>query len=275
MLRMTGIFLRRICLTLLALVCIAPLVAEAQFEFATNNGTLTITLYTGPPGPVVIPAKTNGMPINCIGESAFLQRNITSIVIPDSVTTIADFAFDRCYVLPTITIPDSVISIGKYAFATCTNLTSIVIGKGVRSIGDYAFRMVSWEYVFPEPMNFYFRGDAPQIGVNVFQPYVSTVYYLPGTLGWGSSFGDVPAGPWVLPNPLILDFGPSFGLQGGAFGFMISWATNVQVIVEARTDLISAQWTPLVTNTLSQGSSYFNDPQWMDYPNRFYRIRSP
>ena len=44
MLRMTGIFLRRICLTLLALVCIAPLVAEAQFEFATNNGTLTITL---------------------------------------------------------------------------------------------------------------------------------------------------------------------------------------------------------------------------------------
>jgi hypothetical protein len=47
------------------------------------------------------------------------------------------------------------------------------------------------------------------------------------------------------------------------------------VVVEACTNLANPIWYPLATNTLTGGSYYFNDPQWTNYPSRFYRLRSP
>ncbi len=100
---------------------------------------------------------------------------------------------------------------------------------------------------------------------------------MPGTTGWGASFGIpygvIPSALWFLPNPLILN--NSFGIQTNQFGFIISWATNVPVVVEACTDLANPNWSPVSTNNLSDGSAYFSDPDWTNYPRRFYRIRSP
>jgi hypothetical protein len=64
--------------------------------------------------------------------------NMTSIVIPNSVTSIGDRAFDRCS-LPSIILPDSVTTIGGAAFHDCS-MTSITLGNSVESIGHYAFR---------------------------------------------------------------------------------------------------------------------------------------
>ena len=47
------------------------------------------------------------------------------------------------------------------------------------------------------------------------------------------------------------------------------------VVVEASTNLANPIWSPLATNTLTSGSSYFSDPQWTNYPGRFYRLRWP
>jgi hypothetical protein len=69
--------------------------------------------------------------------------------------------------------------------------------------------------------------------------------------------------------------GSNFGVQTNCFGFTISWATNTPVVVEACTNLADPDWQPVQTNTLTTGSSYFNDPQWTNYPSRFYRLRSP
>ena len=65
--------------------------------------------------------------------------SLTSITIPNSVTTIGDSAFSGCTGLTSIAIPDSVTSIGYQAFSYCKGLTSITIPDSVTSIGYYAF----------------------------------------------------------------------------------------------------------------------------------------
>ena len=77
--------------------------------------------------------------ITRIGDCAFDGLGITSITIPDSVTSIGNDAFGDCENLTDITIPDSVTSIGDYTFYGCKSLTSITIPCSVTSIGDYTF----------------------------------------------------------------------------------------------------------------------------------------
>ncbi|MGH7971152.1 MAG: hypothetical protein ACREIC_20710, partial [Limisphaerales bacterium] len=110
--------------------------------------------------------------------------------------------------------------------------------------------------------------------VDVFTGTDAMAYYLPGTTGWGTTFGGVSTALWVLPNPVILNNGPRFGAQTDGFSFLISWATNNSVVVEASTNLTNPTWSPVTTNILSGGSSYFTDPEWTKHPNRFYRVRS-
>ncbi len=62
-----------------------------------------------------------------------------SVTIPNSVTTIGEYAFGRCRALSSITIPNSVTTIGYYAFEYCSRLTSIAIPNSVKYIGEEAF----------------------------------------------------------------------------------------------------------------------------------------
>ena len=72
-----------------------------------------------------------------------VDKNITSAIIPDEVTSIGESAFAYCSSLTSITIPDSVTHIGAWAFRGCCSLTSVTIPDGVTSIGDYTFWMCS------------------------------------------------------------------------------------------------------------------------------------
>ena len=71
------------------------------------------------------------------------DTEITNLIIPNSVTSIGNYAFQNCSGLTSITIPNSVTSIGVYAFYGCTRLTSITIPNSVTSIGNYAFQYCS------------------------------------------------------------------------------------------------------------------------------------
>lgn len=74
-----------------------------------------------------------------IADYAFSGSNLTSIIIPESVTSIGEYAFYDCSSLTNIIIPDRVTSIGTWAFYNCDSLTSITIPSSVTEISDYMF----------------------------------------------------------------------------------------------------------------------------------------
>ena len=77
---------------------------------------------------------------NKIENNAFWGNDLlTSVIIPNDVTSIGMYAFKGCSSLTSITIPDSVTSIDSYAFNGCSSLESVVIGKSVTSIGICIF----------------------------------------------------------------------------------------------------------------------------------------
>ena len=88
---------------------------------------------------IICPDIYNGLPVKEIGNKAFDETSLNSIVIPNTVTRIGDYAFYRCTSLKSIEIPDSVTSFGDYAFYACTSLKNVKIPHLVTSIGSYAF----------------------------------------------------------------------------------------------------------------------------------------
>lgn len=111
-----------------------PTPTESDFIYSISNGEVTITGYKGIDTEVVIPDTIEGVPVTSIGNRAFQYcRNLTSITIPNSVTSIgsshygSDGAFYGCTSLTSITIPDSVTYIGPETFLCCTSLTNITV----------------------------------------------------------------------------------------------------------------------------------------------------
>lgn len=104
----------------------------------------TITGYNGPGGAVSIPSVIEGHAVTAVGvgwSTIFGAGDIavTSVTIPDSVTTIGGSAFLAAVSLANVTIPGSVTTIGDFAFDRCTSLTSVTIPTSVTAIGDGAF----------------------------------------------------------------------------------------------------------------------------------------
>ena len=98
--------------------------------------------------------------ITSIGRCAFSGCDgLMNITIPDSVTSIGSAAFENCSGLTSIVIPDSVTSIDHWAFQYCTGLTSATIGNGVKSISRYAF----WDCASLKDI--YFNGTKDQWNV--------------------------------------------------------------------------------------------------------------
>ena len=116
--------------------------------YYVNTGNNTVDVGGGNQdlqGDVVVPAtiRYDGQTykVASIGAGAFMEcTNISSVTIPNSVTSIENSTFEGCTRLTSITIPSSVTSIKASVFYGCTNLTSITIPNSVTSIEEYAFQ---------------------------------------------------------------------------------------------------------------------------------------
>ena len=123
----------------------------------------------------------------------------------------------------------------------------------------------------PSLTSVYFQGNAPGADPSAFSgDAYATVYYLPGTSGWGPFFANRPTALW---NPQLQP--QSYGIRTNQFGFSITGSSNLVVVVEASTNLLNPNWYPVQTNTLNGGLALFHRPPWTNYGTRFYRLGMP
>ena len=115
------------------------LVSSWEMAQTSDGAAYEVTKYQGANTETTIPSTWLGKPVTSIGPQAF-SASITSVTIPESVTTIGIRAFVGCTKLSTVTIEgNGLTSIGDYAFSNCVSLTTLRIPKSVVSIGFAAF----------------------------------------------------------------------------------------------------------------------------------------
>lgn len=94
-------------------------------------------------GTIEIPASVEyegaTYTVTGIEDYAFYQSKVTSVTLPETITSIGNRAFTGCKSLNALTLPSGVTSIGDYAFNGCTSLSAMVIPEGVTTIGESTF----------------------------------------------------------------------------------------------------------------------------------------
>jgi hypothetical protein len=193
--------------------------------------------------------------------------NLVDVTIGTNVLSIGDEAFLQCYNLARVTIPNSVTNLGFSTFFECFSLTNVTIGAGVTTLGfqDFAF--------CDSLANLYFQGNAPGLDSDVFDSDNAVIaYHLPEATGWSTQFDGLATALWL---PYVQSGDASLGVHSNEFGFTIDWANGQRVVVQASPNLLNPVWSPVGTNVFAGASSVFSDPQWTNYPQRFYRLSLP
>ena len=132
---------------------LTPLFAQTENDFEVKqntDNTLTIIDYKGTVKDVIIPDTLYGLKVTIIGGSAFLNKGLTSVVLPDTVTVIADGSYVRLNSdnhgaffgndeLAKVTLGKGIKTIGAGAFSSC-GLTKVTFNNGLQTIGNNAFK---------------------------------------------------------------------------------------------------------------------------------------
>ena len=261
-------------------------ISIGQFAFERCASLTNFTVIAGNPDF----SSLNGVlfdqnQANLIQYPAGLGGNYT---IPDGVTNIGPLAFDRCITLRSVTFPNSVASIGQQAFIECSGLTNLTLGNSLTTLGLQAFigcaeltsitlpnsvtNIGSDAFLFCSGLtNITFLGNAPVLAdPNEFTDdgISPTLYYYYGTTGWGATYGGLPIMGLFLP-PQIGGPDGNVGVFAGNFSFTVTGVSNQIIVIQASTNFLN--WQPIWTNTLSGNGTNFTDPQWTNYPCRFYR----
>ena len=217
-------------------------VANANLYFVSQNGVLvTRNLHQVVAYPPAAAARTYAVSatVTNIMDWAFADSGLTSVTLPNSVTSVGVGAFSGSASLTTVTNGNAVGSLGAQAFADCPNLQGI-----------------------------YFTGDAPAADASVFAgDTLASAYYYYGARNWGTTLGGIPTVELNIPTGSVeVGIGPAGAVAAGAQwqvdggAYQASGATVTNLVAGSHTvsfKTISgwtapvAQTVTIVTNTLT------------------------
>lgn len=156
-----------VCIAISFVGCSSPLPPSPveDFSFEEVDGTITIKEYIGSDEHVVVPETINNKPVTRIDVYAFFFANaknkeqnkeLKSVVLPDTVTHIGNAAFDHCEALTSVTLPKNLEEIGSAAFSHCKKLSGVVLPNSLKKIGAGVFENCESlkEIVIPSNISF-------------------------------------------------------------------------------------------------------------------------
>jgi len=130
---------------------------DGDYIYTVSAGVAVITGYTGAGGAITIPSTLGGYPVVAIGDNAFRSDNgnaylVTSVIFPNTVTSIGFQAFTGCSLLTSVFLPSSLTFIGFDAFMY-TGLTSVNIPSSVTNIQSSFFECSALMSINVDPAN--------------------------------------------------------------------------------------------------------------------------
>ena len=102
---------------------------NSAFTYVNHGDSIEITGFDNSVSDVVIPSEIEGLPVTAISVGAFYLSAITSIEIPNTVTSIGEMAFLGCTSLKSVKLSTGVAKIDKNAFGSCSALQEIQVAK--------------------------------------------------------------------------------------------------------------------------------------------------
>ena len=239
-----------------------------------NNGTAyAVSQGTANASHIEIPETYNELPVSAIAYQGFQDFTImTTISIPNTVTSIYHEAFMNCSSLSAIIIPEGVTGIGNSAFRGCSSLLSVNIPSNVIVIGSYAF------YGCASLTSIYIPNNNTEIGMSAFSNCSNlTSINIPSNISIihsGTFFGCTSLTTITIPNSVTQISSSAFErctslisiiipssvtyIEGRAFGYCISLTTiNIPNSVTSIHGNPFTYCSNLETISVSPGNIYF------------------
>jgi len=125
---------------------------DSDFKYSVIGNEIRIDKYVGNQMVVNVPEKIDGKIVTSLDESSFMDLDkITTIILPETLKELGNFAFSGCSNLKLINIPSKITVIPSYCFNNCRSLTNIVLPTNLREIGNNAFRATNLKVVIIPP----------------------------------------------------------------------------------------------------------------------------